>query len=599
MEKCVRIGSGSGFTLDSELAMLQLLAGNPPEYIVLEHMAEGGLTRLAQAQAKNPDAGYLPTLFDVHLNDHLGRLLDAGVKIVTNGGGLNPRAAAALLRRKALELSRRPRIAFVEGDNVTLLIDELREEGFRDMFTGEAIPSHIICANAYLGAFPIALALSQGADIVITGRVADSALTLGPLIHEFGWTREDYDRLAAGTMIGHLLECGAHATGGTFTDWLEVEDVANIGYPIAECHADGSAIITKQPGTGGLVSVGTVSEQVLYEVSNPAAYLVPDVSCDLTAAKVEQVGVDRVRISGVRGSAPNGAYKVSALNDEGWIVSAIIPIMGMNAIEKGRRLFGALLERTRLLLEAKGLPLWDKTNFDLIGSGESFAVAHGANAQGTEVLLRMAFVHADRRGAEIFHNECAAAGTNACPGNISSLGQPQIWPVHRLTSLLIPRDRLQATVTVEEDVTVLDPETAHPKAGPVHGLARWDDQPARDGDTPVPLVKLAWGRSGDKGNLYNIGIIARDPDYLPYIRAGLTEQAVAQWMAPTFDDRNDIRVDRYEVPAMHALNFVCHNALGGGNSVKMNIDCNAKTMAQRLLMIPIKVPAAMAKKVDV
>jgi hypothetical protein len=595
--KVVRIGGASGFAFDTGTAIPQMLE-NPPHYIVLEHMAEGSMSHFALMKERAPETGFSNTVLDIHLGQYLPDLLKAGVKVITNAGGINPHAAARYLQQRAAELSLNPKIAVVEGDDIRTLYPPLAEKGLKDMFTGESLPKQIICANAYLGAFPIAAALDKGADIVITGRVVDSALVLAPLIHEFGWRETDYDLLAAGTVIGHLLECGSQVAGGTFTDYDDIPDVCDMGFPIAECRADGSCVITKAEGTGGLLSVGTVSEQLVYEISNPAAYLVPDVTCDLTAVRIEELGPNRIQVSGMRGSAPSGLYKVLVLfHDGGWRVPALIPVLSRGAVKKARRLVDAILDRTRRLLAAHGEEAWKELKVDLIGSGESFSVGDVDPDQQTEVTVRISMITSTEKAANIFRNECVASGTNGPPGNIS-LGIPPIGPVHRLNAFLLPRDQVAIKITTLFDGkswTLV--ETATPKASPGHSPAQVDDRAG--GSASVPLIALAWGRSGDKGNLYNIGIIARRPEYLPHIRAALSEEAVTRWMSHSFDDpsRAD-KVRRYDVPGIHAVNFVVPDALGGGASVTLNLDCNAKTMAQRLLCFPVSVPESLAAHWD-
>ena len=595
MNKVVRIGAGSGFAFDSATSVLQMLRTKPrPDYLIFEHMAEGSLSMYQRMREQFPGTGYSTALLDIHIGLHLDKILKAGIKIITNGGGMNPKGAAEAVRKRAEELGVSVKIAVVEGDDVREIVQERAKDGLEDMFSGEAVPSELISANAYLGGFPIAQALGMGADIVITGRVVDSALALGPLIHEFGWTENDFDQLAAGTLVGHLLECGTQSTGGTFTDYLDLPDVEDMGFPIAECRPDGAFVLTKPDNTGGLVSVGTVSEQILYEVSDPAAYFVPDVVCDFTNVRLSQEGPDRVLVRDVRGNPPSGFYKVTAMHEEGWRVTALIPVLGYDAVEKSRKVIDAVLARTRKVLEASNLPAWDEFNLDLIGSGESFHVGEGGNSRQTEVIARASMIHSDMRGAMVFRNETIATGTNGAPGTITLL-IPQVVPVHRLNSVLVERDKLRITVTCEDEVLELPPEKAGHK-WPAHSYPVLEpDASAGGGDDSVPLIALAWARSGDKGNLYNVGIIARKQEYGPHIRNALTVEAVKDWLRHTFDDGQNVDVVRYDAPGFNALNFVVTEALGGGASVMQNLDCNAKTMGQRLLHIPIPVPSAIAQ----
>ena len=285
-EKFVRIGGASAFIVDSATATAQLLGEARLDYLVYDYLAEGSMGMLARFQAADPESGYAADFVSLQMVPHLPEIQRRGIRVVANAGGLNPQGCAAALRRAAAELGLTPRIAVVEGDDLRGRVDELHAAGHVDMASGAPMPASVLSANAYLGGFPIANALDRGADIVVTGRVVDSALALGPLIHAFGWRPDQHDQLAAGTLVGHLIECGCQVTGGTHTDWEAVDDWSDVGFPIAECSADGGCVITKPEGIGGLVSVGTVAEQLLYEVGDPRAYIVPDAVCDFSGVRI-------------------------------------------------------------------------------------------------------------------------------------------------------------------------------------------------------------------------------------------------------------------------------------------------------------------------
>ena len=588
MKDMIRIGAGSAFANDSALTTPQMLAKNPPDYIVYEHLAEGLMSPLAEAMARSPELGYSVNLVEVHLGPNLRALKQAGVRVVTNGGGLNPAGAARALARLAEEAGVSLRIAVVEGDDLRDRSDEFAARGYRDMYSGAAWPAKIVSANAYLGAFPIAEALDRGADIVVTGRVVDSALALGPLIHEFGWTPTDYDRLAAGTAAGHLLECGAQATGGAFTDWLDVPDWENIGYPIAECRADGSFVLTKPDGTGGLVSLGTVAEQLIYEVGDPAAYLVPDVACDLSGAALREVGPDRVEVSGVRGRAPSDDYKVSATYADGWRMNVVFPVLASDAAVKARRLAEGYLARAARAAAFLGASARRTAHIDVIGAGELFP----AGGRGSdEVAARIVSFHDDARSAGVYANESRCSMTNGCAGTMA-MGMPTVTPVARLFCFMLPKAEVSATVTLGGETWAWTPTQTGYRAAP-----RAEEPPPRPPSQPcdarAPLSRLAWARSGDKGDLFNVGVIARRPEYYPYICAALDEQRVADWFAHVFTAPSKRRAKRYLAPGFNALNFVLEEALGGGQTVGLRLDSNAKAMAQHLLRIEMAVPQAL------
>ncbi len=328
----LRIGGASGFWGDSSLGAPQLVNSGLIDVLVFDYLAETTMAILAAAQRKNPDAGYATDFVDPVMRQVLPEVVKRGIKVITNAGGIHPQACARALAKVADELGLSVKIAVVEGDDVRAALPALREAAggtLTDLVGGQAVPANLLSANAYLGAEPIARALDAGADIVITGRSVDSAVTLGALIHHFGWSMSDFDRLAGASLAGHIIECGCQATGGLFTDWDTVPDWAHIGYPIVECAEDGSFTVTKVPGTGGLVSPATVGEQLLYEIGDPGAYLLPDVTCDFRQVTMAPAGAHRVRVTGARGRAPPETLKVSATTLVGWRVDGMtVPFSG-------------------------------------------------------------------------------------------------------------------------------------------------------------------------------------------------------------------------------------------------------------------------------
>jgi hypothetical protein len=591
-DRVVRIGAGTGFVNDSSIGMQQMLAEGNIDYIMLEYLAEGVMAWLAADEAAKPGSGYSPYLAEVHVGPHLSTIMAQGVKIITNAGGLNPHGAAEAIRKKAAALGLNPKIAVVEGDDLRGMISDLRGE-VREMYTGAPFPEKATSANAYLGGFPIAQALAAGADIVITGRCVDSALVLGPLIHEFGWSPEDYDALAGGTAAGHLLECGAQATGGTFTDWRQVEGWDNIGYPIAECRADGSFVLTKPKDTGGLVSVGTASEQLIYEVQDPQAYMVPDVACNFGTAVVEQVGENRVSISGVKGLAPTSTYKVTATFEDGWRCTVPFVVLGVDAAAKGKRIGEAMLSRTRNILRGWNLPDWSDSLVEVLGAEATYG-AHANEYPVREVICRMVVRHPEKRAADMFGLEARSIATTMAQGT-TGLGLSISAPVLSLYSFLLEKDRVKVTVTVDGKTETariataggFDPAKVERPGGPA----------APDAATlteTVPVVSLAWCRSGDKGDMFNLGVIARKAEYLPYLRAALSEAAVGDWYRHVFADPERRQVTRYDLPGPNALNFTVLEALKGGQTSGMRTDPNAKGMAQQLATFPVPVTPAVA-----
>lgn len=597
MRSMIRIGGASGALIDSSLAVPQLLSVDGLDYLIFDYLGEGSMGIFGRLAAQNPQGGFGADFVDFHVGPYLAEVKARGIKAVTNAGGLNPRGLAAALKRKAAELGFDLTVAAIEGDDLRSEVEALRREGHRDMFSGAPFPEKVIAANAYLGAFPIAAALARGADIVVTGRVVDSALALGPLIHEFGWGPDDFDKLAAGTAAGHLLECGAQVSGGTFTDWQDVPNWENSGYPVGECHADGTIIITKPAETGGLVSVGTVSEQLLYEVGDPQAYIVPDVVCDFSAATVEQIGPDRVRVAGIKGYPPTDSCKLCVIHEAGWRAVALTPVIGIDAIAKARRQADAVLARMATLLPARGLGDWRGTHVEILGSEATFGT-HGRIRDNREVVCKIVVDHDDRRATDLFWREQTSAIMNMSVGTAITLAlaMPPSFPITGLFSCLLPKRRVTARLVLDDREEVV-PDPTHGGFAP--GMIERPPVPSPDtaGSVPVKLIALAWARSGDKGNLFNVGVIARDPAALPHIRAALTPEAVAAWYAACTPGDPPPRVEVFDVPGFHAVNLLVHDSLAGGQNRSPRLDAAAKGMAQHLLEFPVPVPPALAATV--
>lgn len=596
--RTVRIGGAAAHWMDSVDAVAQLVRAGV-DYIMLDYLSEGALSVFARMARVNPESGFPPDFAGNQVGPCLADIMARGIRIIANAGGVNPEGCARSIREAAAKMGLSPRIAILRGDNLTDRVGAFRERGLREMFDGRPFPENdVLCANAYLGAFPIAEALKAGADIVITGRVSDSALALGPLIREFGWSKTDYDQLCAGTLAGHLLECGCHATGGTFTDWREVADGwADMGFPIAECRADGSFVFTKPGNTGGLVSVGSVAEQMLYEVSDPQAYIVADVVCDFSGVRMTQVGRDRVLVEGAKGYAPTGFYKLSVATEAGWRGFLASPIVGFDAGEKARRQGEAIVARVSRLLKERNLPPFTRHRVDAIGAGGTLG-GHAEKFDCREVVLRVTVDHPDREGAELFVREQNMAMTSMAVGTTVAIAM-NAQPLTAVSSYLIPRDEVAVEVSLDGKTIAEQKEGAGDFESSMIVRADWPALP-EDGNDPatVPLIRLAWARSGDKGGTCNIGVIARKAEFLPYIAASLTEGAVAQWFAHCFDDADAAHVTRYYLPGLSALNFVLPGSLGGSATETDRLDPFAKTMGQQLLAMPVTVPAALARSLE-
>jgi hypothetical protein len=583
--KTIRVGGACAFWGDSSIAAPQLIEGGEVDFLVFDYLAEITMSIMARAREKDPQGGYA-TDFVGLIAGQLDALVARKIKVISNAGGVNPAACGRALEAKIAAAGHALKVAVVLGDDLLPRQDALRAAGLKDMGDGRPLPEGLLSINAYLGAGPIAAALDAGADIVITGRCVDSAVTLGACMHAFGWSAENLDLMAAGSLAGHILECGAQATGGLHTDWEATGDWANIGYPVAEIAEDGTFVVEKPPGTGGIVTFGTVAEQLVYEIGDPAAYLLPDVTCDFTGVRNEAVGPDRVRVSGGRGLAPTDTYKISATYAEGFRVGMYLSIGGIDAVGKARKVGEAVLRRCDGILRARNLGPYSETSLEVIGAEDAYGPRSRALA-ARDVILKLAAKHANPKALEFLVRELTSSGTSMSPG-ITGMGgnRPKVMPVVRLFSGLVDKDDLQPEVELggRRFAAQNARKGGGGKASPAPAPA---PEPAFEGETR-PLIVLAFARSGDKGNNANIGVIARKPEYLPAIRAALTPAAVAGW----FEHYLEGPVERFELPGVGGLNFLLHDVLAGGGTASLRNDPQGKTYAQILLDFPVPMTPA-------
>jgi len=586
MDKVVRIGGASGFWGDSSVGAPQLVAQGRLDYLVFDYLAELTMSILAAARGKKPELGYATDFVDVTMRAIVRDVANKGIRVVSNAGGVNPQACAQALQALAAEQGVPLKIAVVTGDDVLALVPQLREQGVRELQTGAPLPERLLTANAYLGALPIRAALDAGAQVVITGRCVDSAVTLGALMHAFDWRADDHDRLAQGSLAGHIIECGCQATGGLHTDWESVPDWPRIGYPVLECQADGSFVVTKPEGTGGLVNTAVVAEQMLYEIGDPRRYLLPDVTCDFTQVRLEQLGEHRVRVSGARGLPPGPAYKVSATFMDGYRCTAQLTIVGLEAARKAQRTGEAILARTRQLFAHRRWLPYTRTHIEVLGSELANFGPHARTQDVREAVLQVAVMHPQKEALELFAREIAPAGTSWSPGTTGAGGRPSPAPAIRQFAFLVDKGRVRPQVRIGDAVQEVSVPTGQAQVPPPDAQAASDAILPRAGWPQVPLVQLAWARSGDKGNHSNIGVIARRPEWLPWLRGQLTPERVKDWLGHLVAGE----VTRYEVPGIHALNFLCTEALDGGGMASLRNDPLGKGMAQILLAMPVAVP---------
>jgi hypothetical protein len=598
MTDSIKIAGASGFWGDAARATPQLLAVGNLDYIVYDYLAEITMSIMARARAQDPKAGYAVDFVSSAIAPNLGVIAEQGVKIISNAGGVNPLACTEALRAIIAEQGLNLRVACILGDEVMDQLEDLSHSDITEMFSGQGFPNRqsVQSVNAYLGAFPIAEALGQGADIVITGRCVDSAVTLAACLHEFGWQAAELDKLAMGSLAGHVLECGPQATGGNFTDWELVADgLHNIGYPIAEIEASGLFYCTKPEGTGGLVSRGTVGEQMLYEIGDPRAYVLPDVTCDFTEVTLTEVGNDRVRVEGARGHPAPETYKVCATYVDEFRGGTFLNFYGIDADKKARALADNIFTAARQALDQMGLPDFSETSVEVLGTesqyGE-FATTSGSR----EVAMKIAAKHPKAAGIGVLLKEAVGLGLATPPGLASFQGgRPKPSPVVRLFSFLLAKDRLRVSIENEGAIHDCEPPQVSGEVNSSQAdisLAEPEAVVTED-MIPVPLVELAWARSGDKGNKANVGVIARKPEYFPYIVAALKVADVQRRFAHFLSDQ-DGSVERFLLPGSFSLNFLLHDVLGGGGVASLRNDAQGKGYSQLVLEMPVPLPRELA-----
>jgi hypothetical protein len=588
MAKRLRIGGASGFWGDASLATPQLLAAEGLDFIVYDYLAEITMAILARARAKDPAAGHATDFVTAAMTPNLAEIARQGVRIISNAGGMNPEACANALRAEIEKQGLALKVAVVTGDDLLQQRDAIAAQAPRDMFRNTPLPpaDKIASINAYLGAFPVATALDRGADIVITGRCVDSAVTLGAAIHHFGWGPDHLDALAGGSLAGHILECGPQATGGNFTDWRAVADgLAEIGYPIAEIFDDGSFEVSKPEGSGGKVSRGTVGEQMLYEIGDPQAYLLPDVACDFSQVLIEETGPDRVRVSGARGLGVPDSYKTCLTWADGYRSGHIFTFYGLEAEEKAQHFADTVLTRCRATLARMQAPDYTDVSTELLGAESQFGALR-SSAPTREVAVKIAVRHADARAVGLFLKEATGLGLATPPGLSGFAGaRPKPSPVLALFSYLTPKD--QVRVQVADEAGVLDWTPAPGPAAIAAPLVQVPDAPKAARVVEVPLVDLAWARSGDKGDIANIGVMARHPDLMPWIWAGLSPEHLQK----VYGHFCNGEIERFYLPGTTSMNILLHGALGGGGTSSLRNDPQAKGYGQLLLAAPIAVDA--------
>jgi hypothetical protein len=451
--KVIRIAAGQGFWGDWLEAPVRQVEGGQIDYLVLDYLAEVTMSILQKQRSRDPAMGYARD-FVTQIERILPAIADRGVRVISNAGGVNPQACAAAVRAAADKagFGDKIRIALVSGDDLLPSLDSLVAGGepLASMDTGDPISTvrpAVQSANAYLGMRPVVEALGQGANIVITGRVTDTGLTLGPLVHEFGWSFDDWDKIAAGTIAGHILECGAQSSGGNLLrDWRNVKRLEDVGFPIVEATADGAFTVTKHPNTGGVVNVASVTEQLVYEMGDPTNYITPDGVADFTSIRLDQVGKDRVRVSGVTGRPRTPSLKVSVAYSWGWKAVGTLVYAWPEALDKAKAADRILRKR----LKSLGLE-YDQVLTEYVGVDATHGRLSGEpDPEIAEVMLRVGVRSKDRAAVERFTREIAPLVLTGPPSVTGFAGgRPQVEEIVAYWPALVSRERIEANVAVE------------------------------------------------------------------------------------------------------------------------------------------------------
>ena len=599
MKKKIRIGNAGGYWGDDLTALKRQLTGGPLDYITMDFLAEITMSILQRQQKKNPELGYAVDFID-QLEQCLELIVKKKVRVITNAGGINPigmgRTIVQMARNKGLDL----KVGIVYGDNIVDQLYELTAAGerFTNMETGAdffKVRSRISSANIYLGAEPVVRALEAGCQIIVTGRVTDTGITLAPMIHEFGWAMDDWDRMAAGIVAGHMIECGCQASGGNITDWDEVESFDNIGYPIVEMERSGEFVVTKHKNTGGVVSEKTVKEQLIYEMGDPSNYISPDGIARFDTIQLTEERKDRVRVFGIKGRPEPDHLKVSMSYEDGWKSAGAVLVSGPSVEKKAKIIADIFWKKLNHKFEA--------TRTDMIGTGTIWP-EHLSPCDSNEILLQFSVRDRDINKVRDFGKALSTLILSGPAGMaVTTGGRPKPSRVIAYWPALLHRSRVKAKVLVvgtdgEEDFheisfpirvrSTLPLET--PPVAAVGGKKKPTGKPQA-----IKLRSICYARSGDKGDTCNIGVLARTPDIYDWLVTNLTADKVRQF----FDGTTKSKVICYERDNIHGLNFLLEETLGGGGTKSLMIDPQGKTLAQALLEMTVRVPSSLLKSKQV
>ena len=577
------IANASGFLGDRFSAPREMIQDGPIDVLTGDYLAELTMAILFRKTLKNPDGGYAST-FLRQMEEIMGECLDKNIKVVTNAGGLNPASLAKNLQHLAAKLGVHPKIASIEGDNLMDRFAELGEKGEAFVHLDKGInlksaKAQAISANAYLGGWGIAAALTEGADIVVGGRLADAALVMGPAAWKFGWEKDDWDALAGAAVAGHIIECSAQATGGNYSFIEEVPSYINMGFPIAEVHADGSSVITKHPDTGGVVSVGTVTAQLLYEIRQPR-YLTPDVAARFDTLAIRQQGPDRVLVEGVKGEPPPDTTKVCINILGGYRNTSTFVITGLDVEAKA-----AIIEET-LFTSLGGKNQFQQVDIQLIRTDK---LDPPTNEQAC-AQLKVSVLDPDAgKVGRAFSSKTVEMALASIPGFTMTAppgdGSPVIvhWPA------LVSRRHIPQRVVVMDKQLWVESDEWEPIASPPRPLLVSIPEAPGGKTVKRPLGRIFATRSGDKGGNANLGIWGKTPEAFAFLNTFLTVEKIKQLLP----DMSPYDIERYEIPNLLALNFYIKGVLGDGVAASVRSDPQAKTLGEYLRAKIVDIPQSL------
>ncbi len=597
MKKKIRIGNSGGYWGDDLSAFKRQLTGGPLDYITMDFLAEITMSILQRQKMKRPELGYAVD-FLKQLDDCLELIVKKKVRVISNAGGINPIG----LGRKIIELAKSKnldiKVGVVYGDDIVNELYELTSAGekFTNMETGQKfdnVRSKISSANIYLGAEPVVKALELGCDIIVTGRVTDTGITLAPMIHEFGWAKDDWDKLAAGVIAGHIIECGAQGSGGNITDWEDVKTFHNIGYPIIEMEASGEFTVTKHKKTGGLVCEKSVKEQLVYEMGDPSNYISPDGVACFDTIQLKDEGKDRVRIFGIKGKPEPELLKVSMSFDDGYKASGTLLICGPDVYKKAKVVADIFWKKVGHKFE--------ESRTDLVGTGSIWPKQLG-RAETDEIYLKLSVLDKNYKKVNDFGTMlpalilCGPSGMAVTGG-----GRPKPSTVVAYWPALIRRDNCKAKILTidtkanEDFCEIGFPIVEHKAVDVSLPKTKKRFKKATGAKKIVKLRQICYARSGDKGDTANIGLLARTPDIYNWIVENITSKVVKNF----FKGITYGKVVRYELENLHALNFLLEETLGGGGTKSLMVDPQGKTLSQALLEMQVQVPSSLLKSAKV